>query len=156
MISRQCVLVLCFQLQILTEWSLPPRLHLPWESPQYWSWWWSGHCTSWWNRTDPPLPKFSSFECLAAKCKPPLFMTILVIYRPPKPNPAFIPEMHDLLTTLCTTCANMVILGDMNIHVDEDGGPPATLHLSSGNCWIVSTWHSMWTSQRAGRVILWT
>ena len=68
--------------------------------------------------TPLPLPKFSSFECLAAKCKPPLLMTILVIYRPPKPNPAFIPEMHDLLTTLCTTCANVVILGDMNIHVD--------------------------------------
>ena len=68
--------------------------------------------------TPLPLPKFSSFECLAAKCNPPRAMTILVIYRPPKPNPAFVPELHDLLTTLCATSTNMVILGDMNIHVD--------------------------------------
>lgn len=28
------------------------------------------------------------------------------------------PEIHDLLTTLCTTSANIIILGDFNIHVD--------------------------------------
>ena len=30
----------------------------------------------------------------------------------------FIPEISDLLTTLCTTSANIIILGDLNIHVD--------------------------------------
>lgn len=64
------------------------------------------------------LPTTSSCECLAFKCKPPFPMTVLLIYRPPKPNPAFIPEMSDLFTTLCTTSANTIILGDINIHVD--------------------------------------
>lgn len=63
------------------------------------------------------LPNFSLFECLAAKCMPPHLMTILVIYRPPKPNTAFVPELHDLLAMLCSTSTN-VVPGDMNIHVD--------------------------------------
>ena len=45
-------------------------------------------------------------------------MTVLLIYRPPKPNSVFIPEMSDLLTTLCTTSASTIILGDFNIDVD--------------------------------------
>ena len=65
-----------------------------------------------------PLPAYSSFECLAFKCKPSCSFTILLVYRPPKPNPAFIPEIHDILTALCTTSANIIILGDFNIHVD--------------------------------------
>lgn len=63
------------------------------------------------------LPTLSSFECLAFKRKPPFCVTIL-IYWPPKPNSVFISEMHDLLTTLCTTSANIIILWDCNIHVD--------------------------------------
>lgn len=67
-----------------------------------------------------PLSKHYSFEPLAFTCKPPLPMTILLIYRPPKPNYAFVPELQDLLTTLChnhTTSANVVILRVTNIHV---------------------------------------
>ena len=71
------------------------------------------------------LPTTSSFECLAFTCKPPHPMTVLLIYRPPKPNSAFIPEMSDLLTTLCTTSANTIILGDLNIHVDTPSCQPA-------------------------------
>ena len=63
-----------------------------------------------------PLPELSSFECLAFKCRPPFLMTVLV-YRPPKPNPAFILEMHNLLSSFCAPSANTVILGDMNIHL---------------------------------------
>ena len=40
-----------------------------------------------------PLPELSSFECLAFNSKHPLPMTVLLIYRPPEPNPRFIPEM---------------------------------------------------------------
>ncbi|KAL7390852.1 hypothetical protein ABVT39_000457 [Epinephelus coioides] len=65
-----------------------------------------------------PLPVLSSFECLAFKCKPPLSLTFLLIYCPLKPNPAFLQEFQDLLGTLCTTSANVMILGDLNIHVD--------------------------------------
>lgn len=65
-----------------------------------------------------PLPALTSFECLAFKCKRPSHVLFLLIYRPPKPNPAFIPEMSNLLTTFCTSAADVVILGDMNIHID--------------------------------------
>ncbi len=65
-----------------------------------------------------PLPILSSFECFAFKCKPPFPMTILLIYRPPKLNSVFISEIHDLLTTLCSTTGNILILGDFNIHID--------------------------------------
>ncbi|XP_055022551.1 uncharacterized protein LOC129412584 [Boleophthalmus pectinirostris] len=71
------------------------------------------------------LPPTSSCECLAFKCKPPFPVTVLLIYRPPKPNSAFIPEMADLLSTLCTTSANTIILGDINIHVDSPSCKPA-------------------------------
>ena len=47
-------------------------------------------------------------------------MTMLLLYRPPKNNSStFISEIHDLLTTLCTTSTNVIILGDANIHVDN-------------------------------------
>ncbi|XP_042559606.1 uncharacterized protein LOC122128826 [Clupea harengus] len=66
-----------------------------------------------------PMPDLSSMECLAFKCKPPYSMTVLLIYRPPKPNPSFLPEISDLLTSLCTISTNIVIVGDLNIHVDN-------------------------------------
>ena len=72
-----------------------------------------------------PLPATSSCECLAFKFKPPFSMTVLLIYRPPKSNSAFIPEISDLLTTLCISSANIIILGDINIHVDTPSCPPA-------------------------------
>ncbi|KAL6471391.1 hypothetical protein MHYP_G00200410 [Metynnis hypsauchen] len=66
-----------------------------------------------------PLPELSSCECLAFRCKLPSPVTILLIYRPPKPNPSFIPEMYNLLSPLCTTSANIIIIGDINIHVNN-------------------------------------
>lgn len=63
------------------------------------------------------LPELSSFECLAFKCKHPLSMSVLLIYRPPKPNSCFIPEMHNLFTILCTASSNIIMLGDFNVHV---------------------------------------
>ena len=71
------------------------------------------------------LPATSSCECLAFKVKPPFPMTVLLTYRPPKSNSAFIPEISDLLTTLCTSSANIIILGDINIHVDTPSCLPA-------------------------------
>ena len=78
-----------------------------------------------------PLPTLSSFECLGFKCKPPSSLTAFLIYRPPKPNSLFIPELHDLLSTLCFTSTNTLILGDLNLHVDIPSSPPAAelLHL---------------------------
>lgn len=45
-------------------------------------------------------------------------MTILLIYCPPKQNSVFISEMHNLLKSLYTTSAIIIILGDFNIHVN--------------------------------------
>ncbi|KAL7845322.1 hypothetical protein AOLI_G00235140 [Acnodon oligacanthus] len=66
-----------------------------------------------------PLPELSSCECLAFRSKQPSPVTILLIYRPPKPNPSFMPEMYNLLSSLCTTSANILIFGDINIHVNN-------------------------------------
>lgn len=65
-----------------------------------------------------PLPEQSSFECLAFTCKIPSPVLFLLIYRPPNPNSSFVTEMSHLLTTFCTSSADVIILGDMNIHVD--------------------------------------
>ncbi|KAJ8380507.1 hypothetical protein SKAU_G00012850 [Synaphobranchus kaupii] len=61
-------------------------------------------------------------------------MIILLIYRPPKPNPSFLPEISDLLTSLCSTSANIVILGDFNIHVDSPSGHSVVDFLSLLEC----------------------
>ncbi|KAL7875487.1 hypothetical protein AOLI_G00104500 [Acnodon oligacanthus] len=66
-----------------------------------------------------PLPELSSCECLPLRCKLPSPVTILLIYRPPKPNPSFMPEMYNLLSSLCTTSTNILIFGDVNIHVNN-------------------------------------
>lgn len=65
-----------------------------------------------------PLPALSSCECLTFKLKAPFSLTVLLMYRPPKSNSAFISEISDLLTTLCTYSANIIILGDLNIHIN--------------------------------------
>ncbi|KAL6491482.1 hypothetical protein MHYP_G00018270 [Metynnis hypsauchen] len=66
-----------------------------------------------------PLPEISSYECLVFRCKLPSPVTILLIDRPPKPNPSFIPEMYNLLSSLCTTSANIILTGDINVHVNN-------------------------------------
>ncbi|KAE8283704.1 hypothetical protein D5F01_LYC19107 [Larimichthys crocea] len=88
--------------------------------------------------TPLPLPELSSFECLAFKCKPPFHMTILLIYRPPKPNPVFITEMYNLLSIFCTTSANLIILGDMNLHVDSPSCHSAAEFLQLLDCFNLS------------------
>lgn len=64
------------------------------------------------------LPVLSSFECLAFSSKPPHSMTVLLIYRPPKYCPFFLSEISETLSSFCVTSSNLLILGDLNIHVD--------------------------------------
>ncbi|XP_071761460.2 uncharacterized protein LOC139916471 [Centroberyx gerrardi] len=61
-------------------------------------------------------------------------MTVLLIYRPPKPNSSFLPEIHDLLTSLCSMSTNIVIVGDLNIHVDNPSCHFAAEFLSLIEC----------------------
>ncbi|CAJ1074281.1 hypothetical protein D5F01_LYC19107 [Xyrichtys novacula] len=45
--------------------------------------------------------------------------TTALIYRPPKPHPLFLSEIHDFLISLCTSHSNVLVLGDFNINMDS-------------------------------------
>ena len=46
-------------------------------------------------------------------------MVVLIYRLPPMPNSVFFAELSELLTFLSSTCPAMVVLGDLNIHVDR-------------------------------------
>ena len=95
---------------------------LPPESPQHRPRRWFVCHLPWWTGSVPPASTWTvSFECLAFKCKPPFLMSVLLIWRPPKPN---IPEMYNLLSSFCSTSANTIILGDMKIHLKNPSLSP--------------------------------
>ncbi|KAM3604518.1 uncharacterized protein V6R79_012350 [Siganus canaliculatus] len=82
-----------------------------------------------------PLPTYTTFEALAFSCKPPWSMTLLLIYRPPpKPKASFFQEFQDLLTALCASTSNLVILGDINIHLNNPSCPSASDFLQLLDC----------------------
>ena len=76
--------------------------------------------------TPIPVAAQSSFECLAVKFKLPA-LTVLLVYRPSnnKANATFFSEFEDLLTSLCSNTDNVLVLGDLNIHVDNPSDPSA-------------------------------
>ena len=53
---------------------------------------------------------------------------------PPKPNSSFLSEIHNPLTSLCSMSTNIVIVGDMNIHVDNPSCHFAVEFLSQNEC----------------------
>lgn len=65
------------------------------------------------------VPAVSSFEYLAFKSKSPSQINTVLICRPTKLHPAFIAEIHDHLTSLCSSSSNNIIHGDLNIHIDK-------------------------------------
>ena len=54
----------------------------------------------------------------------------IYIFRPPKPNSSVLPDIHGLLTSLCTMSSNIVIIGDVNVHVDNPSCRSATEFLA--------------------------
>ncbi len=58
--------------------------------------------------------------CLVLSISAPKAITIATVYRPPKPNEAFMSEFADLLSMLCFKFKNILILGDFNIHIDQN------------------------------------
>ena len=64
---------------------------------------------------------FTSFEHLGFTVHAKVLVFILVIYRPPKPNSAFIQEFAELVSHFMTRYDEILILGDFTIHVC---GPP--------------------------------
>ncbi|KAL7401583.1 hypothetical protein ABVT39_001713 [Epinephelus coioides] len=70
------------------------------------------------------VPPVNTFEHLVFNCKHITShhitsATIALIYRPPKPHPSFLSEIHDFLISLCTSHSNILVLGDFNIHMDS-------------------------------------
>lgn len=80
------------------------------------------------------MPELYSFECFTTKSKPQYFMTVLLVYRPPKPNSFFIPKITDLLILLCSTSTNIVLLGDFNIQVESPSCQSPAEFLSLIDC----------------------
>lgn len=66
------------------------------------------------------VPPLTTFECIAFILSGHISVMVVLIYRPPPmPNSAFFAELSDLLTLLSSICPAMVVLGDLNVHVDR-------------------------------------
>ena len=64
------------------------------------------------------MPDLSSIECIALKSKLPYSMMVLLLFCPMKSNSSFL-KMHKLLTSPCPMSTNNIIVGGMNIYVDN-------------------------------------
>ncbi|KAK5885981.1 hypothetical protein CesoFtcFv8_017063 [Champsocephalus esox] len=85
------------------------------------------------NDITKPRPSVPSFEFLAFKAPPSL--TVILIYRPPKPHPSFLSDLTELLTIASSLSSRLLLLGDLNIHMDS---PPANSLLNSPPFWTIS------------------
>ena len=61
-----------------------------------------------------------SFEAVALQLNGPTPTILVNIYRPPKPNKDFITDFITFLTHICTLSPNIILLGDVNIHLDNN------------------------------------
>uniref|UniRef100_A0A8P4G516 Reverse transcriptase domain-containing protein n=1 Tax=Dicentrarchus labrax TaxID=13489 RepID=A0A8P4G516_DICLA len=66
------------------------------------------------------IPAAHSFEHLTFKLSGPTPLVTAIIYRPPKPNPSFLTDFSDFLTQLSAISPSVLLLGDFNIHIDND------------------------------------
>ncbi|KAG1953756.1 hypothetical protein F2P79_009272 [Pimephales promelas] len=55
----------------------------------------------------------SSFECIHFALTGPLRLQVVLVYRPPKASPSFLPELSDLLALICPTFPSTVLLGQL-------------------------------------------
>jgi len=98
------------------------------------------------------IPCPSSFEHLAFKLSGPKPLVTAVIYRPPKPNPAFSPDLAEFLTQLCSISPSVLLLGDFNIHVDSNDSNTATELLDILNCFNI-TQHVDFSTHKKGHTL---
>lgn len=70
----------------------------------------------------PPTP---FFEHIVLKLPGPSPFILSVLYRPPKPNPSFLQDFSDLLLHLSTISPSILLLGDLNLHLDDPTSRPA-------------------------------
>uniref|UniRef100_A0A8C6LBK5 Reverse transcriptase domain-containing protein n=1 Tax=Nothobranchius furzeri TaxID=105023 RepID=A0A8C6LBK5_NOTFU len=72
-----------------------------------------------WKVLPVSTPAFSSMESSVFQIPGPTPTVIALIYRPPKPNSDFLNDFSSLLTQLTTLSPNVILLGDINIHMDN-------------------------------------
>jgi len=76
-----------------------------------------------WKVSSVSLPVSQTFESVALQLNGPTPTVLVNIYRPPKPNKDFINEFTTLLTHICSLSPNIILLGDLNIHMDNTNHP---------------------------------
>ena len=77
-----------------------------------------------------PLQNAASFECLALKFSGPQPLLLLLIYRPPCSSSVFISELSELIMSVCPLYPAVLLVGDLNIHVDSKYCPFAVEFLN--------------------------
>ncbi len=94
------------------------------------------------------LPAYSSFESLALKIDGAIPTILTTIYRPPKSNNAFLTELSELLTYLCSMSSNVIMLGDFNIHIDNDSNAFTSEFLSCLDCFGMQQFNTLPTHSK--------
>ncbi|KAK7895247.1 hypothetical protein WMY93_020572 [Mugilogobius chulae] len=72
-----------------------------------------------WKVLPVSAPPFPSFEYSASVLPGPTPTIVAAVYRPPKYNKDFLNDFSHLLTHLSSLSNNVIILGDLNIHIDN-------------------------------------
>uniref|UniRef100_A0A3B3I5K1 Reverse transcriptase domain-containing protein n=1 Tax=Oryzias latipes TaxID=8090 RepID=A0A3B3I5K1_ORYLA len=65
------------------------------------------------------VPTFQSFEATVCQLSGSTPTIIATIYRPPKPNKDFMSDFSTFLTYISALSPNVLLLGDLNIHLDN-------------------------------------
>ncbi|XP_061133329.1 uncharacterized protein LOC133153215 [Syngnathus typhle] len=94
----------------------------------------------------------SSFEHQSFKLPGPKPLVTAIIYRPPKPNPAFLSDLSEFLTQLCAISPSVILLGDFNIHVDSTTCKTATEFLDILNSFNI-TQHVDFPTHKKGHTL---
>ncbi len=100
------------------------------------------------NVSQLTLPAYSSFESLALKIDGAIPTILTTIYRPPKSNNAFLTELSELLTYLCSMSPNVIMLGDFNIHIDNASNAFTSDFLSCLDCFGMQQFNTLPTHSK--------
>ncbi len=100
------------------------------------------------NVSQLTLPAYSSFESLALKIDGAIPTILTTIHRPPKSNNAFLTELSELLTYLCSMSPNVIMLGDFNIHIDNASNAFTSDFLSCLDCFGMQQFNTLPTHSK--------
>uniref|UniRef100_UPI003AAD7030 uncharacterized protein n=1 Tax=Centroberyx gerrardi TaxID=166262 RepID=UPI003AAD7030 len=98
------------------------------------------------------VPHHSSFECLAVKLTGSKPIIIVTIYRPPKPSAVFLTQFSSLLTSVCAMSPTVILLGDLNIHIDDPSSVFANDFTSLLDC-LGITQHVHFPTHNKGHIL---